>query len=72
MLHCNLCNYSNEKNKNYIKHCNTISHLEKEKISFICIVCNKKFKTLCSYKKHKLSLQHKLANWGLCLNKLQA
>jgi hypothetical protein len=50
---CNLCNYNSNNITHYNRHCNTISHLNKEELNIFCYKCNKKFKTKTSYKTHK-------------------
>ena len=53
MFNCKLCNYSNNFIKNYTSHCNALYHLEKEKISFLCCLCDKQYKSFNAYRKHK-------------------
>ena len=50
---CNLCNYSTNNNNNFIRHCKSQIHLEKEEIKKLCIICDRKYKSIDAYKKHR-------------------
>jgi hypothetical protein len=54
---CNLCNYSTNNKSHFNRHCMTnIGHNTKEERDKICILCNKNFDTIQSYKNHKYNL----------------
>ena len=56
---CILCNYCTSLKTNYVRHCKSINHLMKEELQLHCCVCDKNYKTLSSYKKHK-NVYHKI------------
>lgn len=54
---CNLCNYSTNNKSHFNRHCiENIVHNTKEEINKICILCNKNFDAIKSYKNHKYSI----------------
>jgi hypothetical protein len=53
MYECNLCNYLHENKRNYIQHCKTQNHILKEEKYNLCCLCNRNYKNILSYKKHK-------------------
>ena len=56
---CILCNYNTSLKTNYVRHCKYINHLMKEELQLYCCICDKNYKTLSSYKKHK-NVYHKI------------
>ena len=50
---CNLCKYSTNIKNNFIRHCKSKNHLEIEERKHFCYTCNKKYKSLNAYQKHK-------------------
>jgi hypothetical protein len=59
MFNCKLCNYNATNNSNYIKHCNTNTHISKEKNINFCLLCNKKYSNSESFKTHKYNFHTK-------------
>jgi hypothetical protein len=59
MFNCKLCNYNATNNSNYIKHCNTNTHISKEKNINFCLLCNKKYSNNESFKTHKYNFHKK-------------
>jgi hypothetical protein len=55
---CNVCNYSTENKYNFIKHCKSKSHLQREISTFTCGQCNKKFNDDKTYKIHKYNVHN--------------
>ena len=53
MYSCNLCNYSATTQGNLKKHYNTLYHINKERDSFCCVLCNKKYTSIESFNIHK-------------------
>ena len=56
---CKLCNYNVTNNNNFKKHCNTNTHINKEKINNYCLLCNKKYSTYDSFRIHKYNIHNK-------------
>ncbi len=54
MFNCILCNFSSLHQRNYSQHCKTQIHLKNEENKLYCCKCDKYFKTLVSYKTHKI------------------
>jgi len=50
---CNLCNYSTKHNGNFMKHCRSKNHINKEKSNPFCVLCKKTYTT------HKSLINHK-------------
>ncbi len=59
MFTCKLCNYNASSNSNFIKHCNTNTHINKEKVNYYCLLCNKKYSNIESFKTHKYNFHKK-------------
>ncbi len=55
---CNICNYSTKNKYNFIKHCKSKSHLQKEILTSTCGQCNKKFIDDKAYKIHKYNVHN--------------
>ncbi len=55
---CKLCNYYTDIKSRYIKHCNTKNHLILEQKELLCYLCNKNFKSIELYKKHKYNVHN--------------
>ncbi len=53
MYDCTLCNYSNKYKKNLMQHVETKLHLNNEINNKMCFTCNRTYKSLTSFKKHK-------------------
>ncbi len=62
MYNCKLCNYSATNSSNYTKHCNTNIHINKEKEINFCLLCNKKYSSIESFKTHKYNFHKKKIN----------
>ncbi len=66
MYNCTLCNYSNKYKKNLMQHVETKLHINNEISNKMCYTCNRTYKTLTSFKKHK---QTKHNNINIVTNK---
>ncbi len=53
MYNCNICNYNTNRNTNFKIHCKSKNHINNEQKLLFCVMCNKKYKTIDSYKTHK-------------------
>ena len=62
MNNCVLCNYQTKNRSNFNKHCTSLQHLNNEEKNIICVLCNKKYITIQTYKQHKKNVHDKSKN----------
>ena len=62
MQTCNLCKYSSLDKSNFSKHCKSKQHLTNEEIKKYCLLCDKKFINLQTYRQHKKNIHNKIKN----------